>query len=135
GVLSQVGPVMDTPSYMSPEQARGAHDQVDERRDAWSLGAMLYVLLTGYPPYIAGIVLEVVRRVICLPVVPVLTQNAEAPAPLAAVAMRARERDPAARYASAREFSHEISAWLAGLPVLAYRYTLFEQVRLAMNRH
>ena len=135
GVVSLVGDVMGTPSYMSPEQALGAHGSVTERSDVWSLGAMLYELLTGYPPFLGSTPAEVVARVKTHPVLPVLSQNPEAPRALAAVALKALQRAAADRYPSAQALAADVSAWLADLPVHAYRYNVFEQVRLFAARN
>jgi len=135
GVVSLVGHVMGTPSYMSPEQALGAHDAVTERSDVWSLGAILYELLTGYPPFLGATPSEVVARVKSHPVLPVLSQNPDAPRALAAVAMKALQRAPVNRYPSAQVLASDVSAWLADLPVRAYRYNVFEQVRLFAARN
>lgn len=106
GVVRLVGNVIGTPSYMSPEQALGAHDRVGERSDVWSLGAVLYEILTGYPPFLGATAQPVVSRVKTGQVMPVLTAYADAPRALAAVARHALERDPARRYASAQALSH-----------------------------
>jgi eukaryotic-like serine/threonine-protein kinase len=134
GVVSIAGHAMGTPSYMSPEQARG-DPSTDERSDVWSLGAILYELLTGQPPFIGGNVMEVVARVQSQPVTSVLSVSVAAPRALAAVAMRALERDVRQRYDSAQVVGQEVAAWLADLPVRAYRYSLFEQVRLLVARN
>ena len=135
GVVSLIGAVMGTPSYMSPEQAVGAHASLDERSDVWSLGAMLYELLCGAPPFLGPSAQAVVTQVKTLPVRPVLSQAPDAPRALAAVAMQALERDPARRYASAQALASDVSAWLTDLPVRAYHYSLIEQLRLFAARH
>ena len=134
GIVSIAGHAMGTPAYMSPEQARGA-TTIDERTDVWSLGAILYELLGGAPPFIGGTVAEVVARVQTLPVRPLLEVSAEVPRALAAVAMRALEREPKQRYDSARAVGQEVSAWLVHQPVNAYEYSLLEQLRLLIARN
>src|SRR5947209_2232818 len=61
--LTQAGQVMGTPNYMPPEQAEGKNEQVGPRSDVYSLGATLYCLLTGRPPFQAASVMETLRQV------------------------------------------------------------------------
>jgi WD40 repeat protein/tRNA A-37 threonylcarbamoyl transferase component Bud32 len=131
-----VGTVLGTPLYMSPEQAQGRQDEVDERSDVWSLGALLYEILTGRPPHLADNSAEVLRRVLHEPVPPVLSLCAVAPPELVAVADRALQREKGRRYGSARELAAEIEAWMSGARVRAYEYSSWELVRrfVAKNR-
>lgn len=106
------GTVVGTRDYMSPEQARGEIDQLDERADIYSLGAVLYFLLTNKPPG------EARPR----SVNPAVSKPAEAIC-LKAMARRAEER-----YASASELSADIGHFLDAEPVSAYRESAFEKV-------
>jgi WD40 repeat protein/tRNA A-37 threonylcarbamoyl transferase component Bud32 len=123
------GWAVGTPSYMSPEQADGRIDAIDERSDVWGLGALLYELLTGGPPYQGNNPYHVVAQVRSEPVPPVGSRCAEAPAELVAVAEKALQRDPDRRYQSAQALAEEISAFMTGRRVRAYEYSSWELLR------
>jgi WD40 repeat protein len=117
---TQPGTILGTPSYMAPEQADGRHDLVDRRTDVYGLGAVLYEVLTGRPPF-TGPDHEAVRRQVCTaaPAHPCAVCPSAPPA-LAAVCLRALGREPGQRYASALELAEEVQRWLADEPVRAY---------------
>ena len=117
------GQALGTPSYMSPEQALGQLEQIDERSDVWSLGAILYEMLTGQPPFRGDTAYSVIGKVIKDPVRPVRALSPDAPPELAAVAERALSRDKSLRYPSASELAQEIEAFQAGRNVTAYAYS------------
>jgi WD40 repeat protein/tRNA A-37 threonylcarbamoyl transferase component Bud32 len=123
------GWAVGTPSYMSPEQADGRIDAIDERSDVWGLGAVLYELLTGAPPYQGNNPYHVVAQVRSEPVTRVLERCATAPPELVAVATKALHRDPDQRYQSARELAEEVSAYMTGGRVRAYEYSSWELLR------
>ncbi|HSA22682.1 MAG TPA: serine/threonine-protein kinase, partial [Myxococcota bacterium] len=102
------GTAIGTPSYMSPEQARGQIDDIDERSDVWGLGAVLYELLTGRPPFKAETAMETIMQVGEAALPPVRSLCPEAPPELAAVAEKALRRDKRERYQSALELSEEV---------------------------
>ena len=124
-----------TPEYASPEQARGG--VITTASDVYSLGVLLYELLTGMRPYrIKGATLEGVLKAVCEqePDKPSVAarqrDSAQAPAlrsdlagDLDAIVLKAMQKDPAARYASAEKFSDDIGRYLAGLPISACRDT------------
>ena len=114
------GTIIGTKQYMSPEQSRGEIDQLDERSDIYSLGAVLYFLLTGQAPG------ETKPRAINAKV----TKSAEA------VCLKAMERERGDRYTSATELSADIGRLLDAEPVSAYRENAFEKVSrwLGKNR-
>ena len=123
------GWAVGTPSYMSPEQADGLIEQIDERSDVWGLGAVLYELLTGRPPYVGNNPYHVVAQVRSEPTDPIAQQCPGAPAELIAVAEKALRKDPTQRYQSAAELAEEVSAYMTGRRVHAYEYSSWELLR------
>lgn len=122
--LTQAGKVMGTPAFMSPEQAQGKLDDLGPTSDVYSLGATLYCLLTGQPPFHEGAVDSVLNRVQRGDFAVPRHVNPRVPAALEAVCLKAMARAPQSRYASARELAEAIEQWLADEPVAAYREPL-----------
>lgn len=122
GVTVQ-GKAMGTPAYMSPEQARGEVDRVDERSDIYALGAVLYEILTGRPPYEGKDVQEVLYKVIHH--VPDRIQDLEPDAPPELCAIVEKSFTPARedRYLNAIDLSREIENYMSGNRVNAYEYS------------
>jgi serine/threonine protein kinase len=133
--LTQVGVALGTPSYMSPEQARGDLAAIGERSDIFGLGAMLYELLTGRPPFRGVDNAHVIEKVLLGHMMPVRVLCPEAPAELAAIAERALRSNPADRYPDAGAFASELLVYQAGGPVQAYRYGSLERVRTFVRRN
>ncbi len=129
------GQVMGTPSYMSPEQAHGRITEIDERSDVWGLGAILYEILTGKPPFYgdaAVLVLEQVRRD---RVPPVRSRQPDVPQDLAAIAEKALMRERQDRYTDAGALARDVDAFLSGALVAAYEYSTREQVLRWVRNH
>jgi serine/threonine protein kinase len=99
--LTGAGSVLGTPAYMSPEQAKGA--SVDGRSDVYSLGVVLYELLTGQQPYRAETPVAVVLKHVSEPLTPPRTVNANVPEPLERVVIKAMAKEPDQRYQTAGE--------------------------------
>ncbi|MBI4560298.1 MAG: protein kinase [Candidatus Hydrogenedentes bacterium] len=129
------GHALGTPNYMPPEQALGQLEQVDERSDVYALGAALYELLTGKPPYNAGTVLAILDQVISQSPTPITALEPNAPAELVAICERAMQRNQAERYQSAKELASEIDRFLTGAMVQAYSYGFGEHLRRFVKRH
>jgi WD40 repeat protein/tRNA A-37 threonylcarbamoyl transferase component Bud32 len=117
------GHALGTPAYMPPEQARGQLDQIDERSDIYSLGAVLYELLTGQTPYRGNTTHEILYKVLEESSEPIAKSTPTAPPELAAICERALKRSAGQRYQSAREFADEIGRFQSGALVQAHAYT------------
>ena len=117
--LTRTGMALGSPSYMSPEQATGDVPAIGPRSDVWSLGAILYELLVGEPPFERPgcTVVDVMNAVVGEDPVPPRRRNAAVPAELELVCLEALEKDPAGRFPSAAAFEEELRRWLRGEPV------------------
>ncbi len=127
--------VLGTPAYMSPEQAEGRWDVVGPASDIFSLGAILYAILTGQAPYAGharGDILDKVKR--CQFPMPRQLRE-KVPRALEAICLKAMARQPEARYATALDLAAEIRRWLAGEPVTAWREPISLRARRWMRRH
>jgi serine/threonine-protein kinase len=110
-----LGQVAGTPAYMAPEQAYGAIDRISPRSDVYALGAMLYEMLAGRPPYAGTDGWEVLEAVRAGPPPPLRTAGSAAvPAELATVCARAMARAPEDRHAHAGALATDLGAWLEG---------------------
>jgi serine/threonine protein kinase len=118
---TQMGQAVGTPAYMSPEQAEGRWDQVGTASDVFSLGATLYALLTGQPPFEGNNQLEVLTKARRCDFPPPRGVKCSVPAALEAVCLKAMALKPEERYASALEFAAEVEHWLGDERVAAYR--------------
>jgi serine/threonine-protein kinase len=117
--LTASGAVLGTPAYMAPEQARG--DAVDHRADIYGLGATLYELVTGRPPFPHAPLAEALARVIHDEPVPPRRLAPALPADVETIALQCLAKDPARRYASARALADDLERCLAGEPIAGRR--------------
>jgi serine/threonine protein kinase len=139
GGLTQAGAVMGTPAYMPPEQATG--QAVDRRSDVYSLGAILYEILTLTPPVVGSdplaILMRVAERDIESPAqrAPQRARQGWVPPELSAIALKALARAPADRYQSVEVLRHDVELYLEGRSVSAKRDTAWELFKKLVRRN
>lgn len=134
--LSVVGDMLGTPGYMSPEQARGEVEAIDGRSDCYSLGVILYELLTGQPAHdVSGVLMAVIRRI----------ADTELPSPrqvrpaldrdLESIVMKAVSPRPEDRYRSVEELGQDLHRFLSGQALIARRHSRSYLLRKWLGRH
>jgi serine/threonine protein kinase len=132
---TQAGAIVGTPAYMSPEQTAGQAERLGPASDVYSLGATLYHLLTGCPPFEDRDVLHILRRAQRGEFAPPRQVNGAVPAALGAVCLKAMALRPEERYAGALELAAELERWLADEPVTCYREPYQARVARWVRRH
>ncbi|HEX3152631.1 MAG TPA: serine/threonine-protein kinase [Gemmataceae bacterium] len=132
--MTQSGAIVGTPSYMAPEQARSGK-AVTTASDVYALGAILYELLAGQPPFRGETVMDTLYLVMDQAPKHPRATNAQADRDLSAVALKCLEKRPTDRYESAGELADELERWLAGEPTHARPLSPPDQLWRWLRRH
>jgi tRNA A-37 threonylcarbamoyl transferase component Bud32/tetratricopeptide (TPR) repeat protein len=117
--LTRTGAALGTPLYMAPEQAEGRVKDISPQTDVYSLGVILYEILTGRLPHGGETLMEVYTRIVRDDPVPPRSLNPDVPEDLQTVALKALEKDPQRRYPTARAFADDLKRHLGGAPIEA----------------
>jgi WD40 repeat protein/tRNA A-37 threonylcarbamoyl transferase component Bud32 len=132
---TSTGVIMGTPSYMPPEQAAGKNKAVGPRADIYALGAILYELLTGRPPFTAATSVDILLQVMQDEPVPVRRLQPKVPRDLETICLTCLQKDPTRRYPTASELSDDLYRYLKGEPVRARPVGTVERLLKWSRRH
>jgi len=133
--LTKSGIALGTPCYMSPEAARGETRSVDHRSDVFSLGAMLYEMLTGKPPFLGDTFYDTMQKVVSEEAEPVRKKNPLIPPDLETICMKALEKGRINRYASADDLAADLRCFLSDEPISARAIGSLERVARKAKKH
>ncbi len=117
--LTATGQVLGTPSYMPPEQARASVEEVGEGSDIYSIGAILYHLIIGRPPFQAATAYDILSQVIHDEPIPLRRFNRNIDRDLETICLKCLEKDPDHRYATAGKLAGDLDCYLEGRPIAA----------------
>jgi serine/threonine protein kinase len=113
--------VMGTPSYMAPEQASGKNAELTSATDVYGLGAVLYQLLTGHPPFAGGTTYETIKLLLDTDPRPPRSLNRKIDRELSTICLKCLEKDPKRRYSSTLALAEDLEHWLKHEPIAARR--------------
>src|SRR5262245_40277170 len=127
--------VLGTPSYMAPEQATGNNTQLTSATDVYGLGAVLYQLLTGHPPFAGGATYETIKLLLDTEPRPPRLLNPKIDRDLSTICLKCLEKDPKCRYSSALALAEDLDHWLKHEPIQARRTGTFSRGKKWVRRN
>lgn len=133
--LTITGQTLGSPNYMAPEQVGGKHSVTGAFTDVYSLGGILYHLLTGRPPFQGETIPEVLSQLQAADPVPPRRLNPSVPISLQTICMKCLQKQPEGRYATAGELTEELECFLANKPIKARPVSAVRKLTLWCRRH
>jgi TolB-like protein/predicted Ser/Thr protein kinase/Tfp pilus assembly protein PilF len=133
--ITQTLDVLGTPSYMAPEQALGNNAAVSSATDVYGLGAVLYQLLTGHPPFAGGTTYETIKLLEQAEPRPPRLFNPKVDRDLSTICLKCLEKDPKRRYSSALALAEDLERWLKHEPIQARRTGIFSRGKKWVQRN
>ncbi|MGC2627239.1 MAG: protein kinase [Candidatus Udaeobacter sp.] len=127
--------VLGTPSYMAPEQAVGNNAAISKVTDVYGLGAVLYQLLTGHPPFAGGATYETIKLLLETEPRPPRLWNRKVDRDLSTICLKCLEKDPMRRYSSALALAEDLEHWLSHEPIQARRTGTFSRGKKWVRRN
>ncbi len=127
--------ILGTPSYMPPEQAVGNNTAVSNATDVYGIGAVLYQLLTGHPPFAGGATYETIRLLLDTEPRQPRQLNPKIDRDLSTICLKCLEKDPKRRYSSALALAEDLQHWLRHEPILARRTGIFSRGKKWVRRN
>jgi serine/threonine-protein kinase len=131
---TRTGAIVGTPSYMAPEQAAGKNRELGPACDVYGLGAVLYELLTGRPPFKSDTPLDTLMQVVERDPAPPRLLNAKIDRDLEAIVLKCLEKDPARRYPSAEDLARDLEHYLQGEPVSVHSFNVLDRLARSLER-
>jgi serine/threonine-protein kinase len=133
--LTEAGAVLGTPAYMAPEQARGDVSEISRRTDVYSLGATLYELLTGKPPFSATSLLVMLVMVSRDDPTPPRQLVPSLPVDLETITLKCLRKEPPQRYDSAKALAEDLQRYINGDPILARKSSLRYRIEKGLRKN
>jgi serine/threonine protein kinase len=133
--MTRTGEVMGTPGFMAPEQASGAVKNIGPEADIYGLGAILYALLTGRPPFMAPDPMQTMIEVLTRPPVAPRTIQSKIPRDLETITLKCLEKKPRHRYESCKDLADDLRAFLSSKPVSAKPTPALRKATMWVRRH
>lgn len=133
--MTLTGQVLGSPPYMAPEQVQGSGGKLTRATDVYALGAMLYHLLTGRPPFLASEVAQMLHLVLTREPVSPRVINPSVPRDLETICLKCLEKAPARRYATAEKLAEELDRFLTSKPLIARPPGVLDRLLKAFRRN
>ncbi|WP_165440445.1 serine/threonine-protein kinase [Rubripirellula amarantea] len=133
--LTSTGELIGTPHYMPPEQAGANGGKVGPASDVYAIGAVLYAMLTGRPPFLAATPIDVVSQVLTQEPVRPLSLNSAVPIELDVITGKCLQKSPADRYGSASELANDLKRFLTGEPISARPPGVLQRMKMFLRAH